>query len=134
MDAVFIDTCIFMYAVGADHPHKAPSIAAIQRVLSEELRGVLNTEVLQEILYRYSAIGKPRIGYDLFDTISTTFTTIWPITLEDVRLARHIQEKRRIKTRDAIHASTMQHHKVASVISYDTDFDRIPGIRRIVPK
>lgn len=134
MRATFIDTNIFMYAIGVDHPCKKPSIKVVQSVLSGELQAAINTEVLQEILYRYTAIGKSRIGYELFDTVVSTFSEIWSVTREDVLLARKIQEKRRIKTRDAIHAATMQNHHVTQVISFDQDFDRIPGITRIIPE
>lgn len=134
MPPVFIDTNIFMYAIGAEHPFKRPSEKVIRKALDGEIEAVINTEVLQEVLYRYSAIGKPKIGYDLFDTIVGTFATIWPVAREDLVDARRLQEKCSIKTRDAIHAATMKRNGVNGLFSFDSDFDRIPAIRRMIPE
>jgi predicted nucleic acid-binding protein len=53
----FLDTNIFMYAAGQEHPLKAPCVGILRRVASEELEAVTSTEVLQEILSRYGAVG-----------------------------------------------------------------------------
>lgn len=133
MQQAFIDTNIFMYAIGGHHPHKAPSEHVIQQIVAGELEAVINTEVLQEILYRYSAIGKPQIGFQLFDTLIETFAIIWSVEKEDVVQARTLQAKYGIKTRDAVHTATMQRNAVTTLYSYDTDFDTIPGIQRCIP-
>ncbi|MBI2345306.1 MAG: type II toxin-antitoxin system VapC family toxin [Deltaproteobacteria bacterium] len=133
MAITFIDTNIFMYAIGASHPHKAPSTHLVQKILAQQVEAAINTEVLQEVLYRYTAIGKPGIGYQLFDTLIATFGEIWPVDKEDAIAARKLQERYAIKPRDAIHAATMRHNGVTTLYSYDTDFDKIPGFKRIVP-
>lgn len=133
MPLVFIDTNIFMYAIGEQHPHKEPSKEIVRKIVAGQVEGVINTEVLQEILYRYSAIGKPNIGFQLFDTLIDTFSIIWSIEREDAIEARQIQEKHGIKPRDAIHAATMKRNEIATLYSYDQDFDQIPEIKRITP-
>jgi predicted nucleic acid-binding protein len=73
---VFIDSNIPMYVAGKDHPHRDPSrrfLAAVQR---NEIEGCTGTEVLQEILYRYSALQRidlAREVYDLFVEWIATF-------------------------------------------------------------
>ena len=129
----FIDTNIFMYAVGQTHPYKDPSQMLINRILQNEVAAATNTEVLQEILYRYTAIDRVKVGFDLVDTILDTFPLIWPVTKEDVGLARRLQARFHIKTRDAIHAATMKNNTVTHLYSYDADFDRLPGINRVLP-
>lgn len=131
MGLVFIDTNIFMYAVGGKHPHKEPSEKIIQKIVAGELEGVINTEVLQEVLYRYAAIDKPKIGFQLFDTMIGTFPIIWSIEREDMIHARRIQERQGVKTRDAIHAATMKRNEVTMIYSFDTDFDRISELKRL---
>ncbi|MDO8519986.1 MAG: type II toxin-antitoxin system VapC family toxin [Deltaproteobacteria bacterium] len=129
----FIDTNIFMYSVGQAHPFKEPSEAVIRGILNGEIEGVINAEVLQEVLYRYSSIGKSKIGYNLFDTMVNTFSQIWVIEKEDAVEARKMMEKLGIKTRDAIHAATMKRNGVTSIYSFDSDFDDIAWIKRIIP-
>src|SRR3990167_5245542 len=118
MTVHFIDTNIFMYAVGAEHPFKAPSQKIVQMISEEKIQGVINAEVLQEVLYRYTAIGKPKIGFELFETLIKTFPVIWSVSKEDVIEAKKFQEKFKIRTRDAIHAATMRRNGVSAIYSY----------------
>ncbi len=133
MSLAFIDSNIFMYAVGAPHPYKVPSENVIRKILSGQISGVTNVEVLQEILYRYGAIRKPKLGYEVFDQIILTFRLIWPIETEDLIMARKLQEKHDLKTRDALHIATMVRYHVKTLYSYDKDFDRFKTIKRLQP-
>ncbi len=55
---IFVDSNIPMYLVGADHPHKLDARRALERLIAEEHRLVCDAEVPQEILHRYTAIGR----------------------------------------------------------------------------
>lgn len=134
MNLVFIDSNIFMYAIGASHPYKTPSENLIRKIVEGQISAATDVEVLQEILYRYGAIGKSKLGYDLFDQILLTLTMIWSVEKEDLVIARKIQEKHDLKTRDAIHIATMTRHHVQTLYSYDKDFDRFPSIKRLMPE
>lgn len=37
----------------------------------------------------------------------------------------------RLSARDAIHVAVMQHHDIARILSFDSAFDRVPGITRL---
>jgi predicted nucleic acid-binding protein len=52
---ILIDANIFMYAAGAEHPHKEPSRMFLEQVARGEVDAALDAEVLQEILHRYRA-------------------------------------------------------------------------------
>ncbi len=133
MSLFFIDTNIFMYAIGKSHAFKEPCMSLLNRVESGEVAAVTNTEVLQEILYRYEAIHLPKVGYALFDQITDTFPVIWSVEKEDLLLARQWVEKNHVKTRDAIHAATMKRYQVSELYSFDSDFDRFSFVKRLVP-
>ncbi len=53
---ILLDANIFMYAGGASHPNKAPSLALLEGVARGEREAAVDAEVLQEILHRYRAI------------------------------------------------------------------------------
>jgi predicted nucleic acid-binding protein len=36
-----------------------------------------------------------------------------------------------ISARDAVHAAVMLNHEIGSIATFDTGFDRVPGIRRL---
>jgi predicted nucleic acid-binding protein len=47
--------------------------------------------------------------------------------------AQEIVEKYRLTPRDAIHAAAAIDNKIATIVSYDKDFDILDEIRRIEP-
>ncbi len=55
-ETVFLDTNIFMYAAGAPHPYKEACLRILADMEAGILSAAINTEVLQELLYRYSHI------------------------------------------------------------------------------
>src|ERR1700693_90101 len=55
---IFVDSNIPMYLIGAAHPHKAEAQVILERLIAAGERLVTGAEVLQEILHRYTAIGK----------------------------------------------------------------------------
>jgi hypothetical protein len=52
-------TNVIMYAEGAPHPHKDPSVTLLEQVATGSIEAVTSAEVLQEILHRYRAIVRP---------------------------------------------------------------------------
>lgn len=56
-DPIFLDTNIFMYAAGKSHPYKNPCLHILKDVETKALSAIVNTEVFQELLYRYTHIG-----------------------------------------------------------------------------
>lgn len=64
---VFIDTAIPLYAAGREHPLKAGCVNILLSVAKAELDAYTDTEVFQEILYRYFSMGKRAIGLQIFD-------------------------------------------------------------------
>jgi predicted nucleic acid-binding protein len=63
---ILIDGNIFMYAAGAEHPHKAPCVALLRRVALGETEAAVDAEVLQEILHRYRAIRRWEEGREVY--------------------------------------------------------------------
>ncbi len=133
----FLDSNIFMYAAGRGHPLKVPCVALLQRVAHEELEAVTNAEVLQEILYRYGAIGEREHGLHLARlAVDQVGGEVLPVTLVDMQRTFELIGRygTGIKSRDAVHAAIMLNHGLTHVISADTHFDLIEGISRVDPR
>ncbi|MEW6187840.1 MAG: type II toxin-antitoxin system VapC family toxin [Thermodesulfobacteriota bacterium] len=134
MAQYFIDTNIFIYAKGKDHPLKPGCIAWIKRIRDYDLTAVINTEIIQEILYRFQSIKKLPDGILLSKEAIEICRIILPVTQNDLTLALEILESNsRVQTRDAFHAATMINNGIQEILSADPHFDLIPGIRRIDP-
>lgn len=131
---ILVDANVLMYAAGADHPHKQPSIAFLRRVAAGEHEAVLDAEVLQEVLHRYRALDRWHKGRQVFDSSRRLFPEILPITAEVLDRARHLLDVvDRSMARDALHAAVVHLYGLSAICSFDRDFDRFPGVRRIEP-
>ena len=133
---IFVDTNIFMYAVGKEHPYKQKCVNFLKKVARSSAANeyCINTEVLQEVLHRYKAINKPSIGFELFDMILNLQLVIHPIELGDLKIARTLMTKHpKIGTRDAVHLGFSIRREITRIISYDSDFDSEGSIERVEP-
>ena len=125
-----------MYAAGAPHRYKAPCVRILSDVEIGILVAAINTEILQELLYRYSHIKLADKGIQLCRDILKYPLTILPIAENDIRLAIdlfHLHQAAGLKPRDAVHAATMQNSGITQLISADADFDLLGSVIRIDP-
>lgn len=132
---ILVDANVIMYAAGAAHPHKLPSVALLERVARGEMEATVDAEVLQEILHRYRAIGRWEDGRRVYDLARQVFRSVVPVTAEVLDRARRILDAdRRIMARDALHAAVVMSEGLEAVCSWDHDFDRIKGLVRREPE
>lgn len=128
---IFVDSNVPMYMVGTQGQQKSDAIRAVER-LSQEARLVTDVEVLQEILHRYRAIDRPDAIQPAFDTLLDVVDGVFAIDLEDVERAKKILLARwHLAARDALHVAVMKRHGITRILSFDEDFDLVPGIERL---
>jgi hypothetical protein len=121
-----------MYLVGADHPHKTDARRLLERLASDRERLVTDAEVFQEILHRYSSIGRPDAIQPAFDLLLTIVDQTLPIERDDVLAAKDLLATRRgLSARDAIHAAVMLRHGIGRILTFDRGFDALAGIVRL---
>ena len=61
---IFVDSNIPMYVAGRDHPLRDPARRFMERAAAGAIDICTSTEVLQEILYRYSALNLTHLFKD----------------------------------------------------------------------
>jgi predicted nucleic acid-binding protein len=128
---IFIDSNIPMYLVGAAHPHKADAIRLVEAAVAAAERLVTSAEVLQEILHRYVAIGRRDAIQPAFDVLLGVVDEVIPIELRDVERARaFVLGVSDLSARDALHAAVMARNSIDLIMTFDTAFDAVPGVRR----
>ena len=131
---MFIDTNLIMYSIGGPHPLCEPCKKLLEKIKSREILGVTNTEVLQEILYRYFSMGRGTLGEIAYQSMIEFCTDIFPVRVVDTDKALEILKMvNGITSRDAIHAATMMNNGIKEIISTDPHFDLIHEIKRIDP-
>jgi predicted nucleic acid-binding protein len=121
-----------MYLIGAAHPHKTEAQVIVERLIAAGERLVTDAEVLQEILHRYTAIDKREAIAPALQVTLDIVDEVMPIGKADVlRAGEIVQNRALLSARDAVHIAVMEHHGIRSILSFDGDFDRWPGLRRI---
>jgi hypothetical protein len=121
-----------MYLVGAQHPHKVHARALLERFASEGERLVTDAEVFQELLHRYSAIGRLDAVDPAFEALSGIVDEVFPVDLPRVERAKSILlATAGLSARDALHLAVMEKQGVHRIASFDAGFDGYPGVERI---
>jgi predicted nucleic acid-binding protein len=131
---ILIDANLFMYAAGAEHRHKAPSVALLDRIARGEIEAAVDAEVLQEILHRYRAIRRWQDGRQVYALARRIVPLVVAITDRIVDRARDLLDgDARLGARDALHAAVVLDRGMEGICSYDRDLDRVAGLRRLEP-
>jgi len=121
-----------MYLIGAAHPRKTEAQLLLERLIAAGERLVTDAEVLQEILHRYTAIDKREAIGPAFQLVLDIVDDVFAIEKADVLRAGEIAQNRAsLSARDAVHIAVMERQGIRSVLSFDADFDRWPGLKRI---
>jgi len=129
---IFVDSNIPMYLVGAAHPHKTEAQLILERLIASGQRLVTDAEVLLEILHRYTAIDRREAIGPAFQLTLDIVDEVIPMEkAEGLRAAEIAQNRALMSARDAVHIAVMERHGIRSILSFDADFDRWPGLTRI---
>jgi predicted nucleic acid-binding protein len=123
-----------MYLVGSSDPRRAEARRLLEACVEEGERLVTDAEVYQEILHRYSAIGRRQAIQPAFDALNRVADEVFSIERRDVESAKLVLlGTERLSARDAVHIAVMERHEVATILTFDRGFDGYPGIKRIGP-
>jgi predicted nucleic acid-binding protein len=129
---VFIDSNVPMYVAGRDHPLREPARRFLERVRSGELEAFTSTEVLQEILYRYTALKRLDLARQVYDLFVLLCPVVFPVTLADTDRAKQLVcGGGGVGVRDAIHAAVMLNNDILEIATFDSGFDQIEEVHRL---
>jgi len=131
---VFVDTAIVMYAAGADHPLREPCQRLLTRIAEGSLEAVTSAEVIQEILHRFTALGRGQIGAVMARDALDLFAPVLPVTHAVMRRMPDLVEAHpALAARDLVHVATCLQEGITDIVSPDRGFDSVPALRRIDP-
>ncbi|MEX2285381.1 MAG: type II toxin-antitoxin system VapC family toxin [Gemmatimonadota bacterium] len=117
---IYVDTNVFMHAVGREHPLKSEARAFfVEHTASGEVL-VSSAEVLQELMHAYVPVNR----LDALDAALTLararLGSIWPLEAEDVELARSLVDRHpALAARDLVHLASCTRRGVSAVKTFD---------------
>lgn len=131
---LFLDSNVFLYAVGVESPHRAPCRALLDKVARRQVDATTSSEVIQEIVHVAARRGRREEAAHLAEGVASLFPDLLPVTGSDVvAAARLVVRHPHLDMRDAVHVATMRGHNISVIVSADRDFRGIPGIKRLKP-
>lgn len=137
MGKLFLDVNIPMYAGGKDHPYKESCSWIMAEIAGGRLAVATDTEVIQEILYRYGAIKRWETGVVMANALMALLPEIYPVDRAAIRRAVNLFQTygpAGVTARDALHVAVMLNKNLTEILSTDSHFDHIEEIKRLDPK
>jgi predicted nucleic acid-binding protein len=126
-----IDTNIILYSLGREHPLKEPCRSLVAKIASGEIAANIDVEVLQEVLYVYTHRNERAKGIEACRYLLDIFPNPFSVSKNEIFSAISFMDKYpSLISRDAIHASVVVNNKLKGIISEDSDFDMIKGLKR----
>lgn len=123
---IFVDTNVFMYAVGRSHPLRDEARSRLFDAVEERTGLVTSTEVLQEMLHAYLAVGRQSTLDAAFTLVAGCVDEVWSIEPEDVYLARTLDgEHSSLAARDLVHVACCRRRGVTRAMTFDRAFGSV---------
>lgn len=135
-DRLFIDVNIPMYAAGRPHAYRQASIWVLEQIVEGRIQAAIDTEIIQEVLYRFGAMKAWSTASKMASNLLTIMPEVYSVTPKDVAMAIQLFEEygpHGVKARDVIHAAIMKNHELTQIVSTDRHFDQIECVTRIDP-
>ena len=125
---IFVDTNVFMYAVGGEHPLRREARDFFERSLEEGTPLVTSAEVLQELLHAYLPVGRMETLDAAVTLLDGVVGVIWSVEAEDARLARTLADQHQgLGARDLMHLACCRRREVSRVKTFDRALGAVVG-------
>jgi len=117
---IFVDTNVFMYAVGRSHPLKEEARAVFLERRSPADVLVTSAEVLQELLHAYLPVNRLATLDAALTLARTQVGAVWAVEAEDVEMARSLcTTHSSLSARDLLHLACCRRRGVDDVRTFD---------------
>lgn len=131
---IVLDTTVLVYAVGAEHPFREPCRRLVTAIGDGILTGTTTVEVIQEFAHVRARRRGRADAADLARDYIELLTPLLVVEETDLREGlRLYQEGTGFGSFDAVLAATARVSGAEALVSADSGFSAISGIRHVVP-
>ena len=115
---IFLDTNVFVYAVGRPHPLQDEARSFLAETLTEHL--VTSCEVLQELLHIYLPVRRMETLDAAYRLVESRLDEVWPLESADVHQARLLADAHpTLNARDLVLLAVCQRRGVTNLKTFD---------------
>jgi predicted nucleic acid-binding protein len=117
---IFVDTNVFMYAVGRPHRLQNEARSFFERSVVERTPLQTSAEVLQELMHAYLPVHRVSALDAAFNLVTKTVIDVWPLEPADVQLARQLHDQfPDLGARDLCHLASCRRRGVTELKTFD---------------
>ncbi len=126
---IFVDTNVFMYAVGREHPLREFARQFFIDANLDNERLCTSAEVLQELAHAYLTVGRLAAFDSAMELVTHVGVEVWPLESEDVALARSLRDQHpTLQVRDLCHLASCRRRGVREMKTFDRALATVFGI------
>ncbi len=117
---IFVDTNVFMYAVGRDHPLREEARSFFEDNFERKSQLVTSSEVLQELMHAYLPVKRISTLDAAFTLAESATGAVWPVEREDIVFARLLLDRYpELGARDLLHLACCKRRETETIMTYD---------------
>ncbi|MYE24429.1 MAG: type II toxin-antitoxin system VapC family toxin [Gammaproteobacteria bacterium] len=117
---IFVDTNVFMYAVGRPHRRRSEAQGFFTDALTRQQPLATSAEVLQELVHAYIPVGRVATLERAMALVDGQAVTVWPLESEDVTLAAQLHRRfPDLGARDLCHLASCRRRGVTTIKTFD---------------
>ena len=117
---IFVDTNVFMYAVGQSHPLQSRAQEFFDDSLSNNVALFTSAEVIQELMHVYLRTNRTHTLDSALELVNRAGVQIWPLEEADVTLARQLHERHpELQARDLCHLASCRRRGISEIMTFD---------------
>ena len=121
---VFVDTNVFMYAVGRPHRLQSTAREFFEEATRERRQLCTSVQVLQELLHAYVPPKRMATFDAALVLVDSLDAEVWRLESEDVLLARRLHRRfPALGARDLCHLASCRRRNVNEIKTFDRGFE-----------
>ena len=125
---IFVDSNVFMYAVGRPHPLRDQAREFFAGCIRSRTPLCTSAVVLQELAHAYLPVGRAQTLDAALALIDRSRVEVWPLEQADVTLARQLHGKYpALGARDLCHLASCRRRGVREVRTFDQALGAVLG-------
>ena len=129
---IFVDTNVFIYAVGRPHPLRSSAREFFVKASRDGERLCTSAEVLQELVHAYLPVGRLQTLDAAMSLAAGMGVEVWPLEEADVTLARQLYDRHpALGARDICHLASCRRRGVSKIMTFDQAFGTVSGLKLV---
>lgn len=125
---IFVDTNVFMYAVGRPHVLQANAQEFFVEANRSGTALCTSAEVMQELAHAYLPSGRVQTFDATLCLIASAGVEVWPLEQADAALARQLHEQHpTLQTRALCHLASCRRRGVREIKTFDQTLAPVSG-------